>query len=175
MESIKLTKGMAERCVTVLRVIATGMNAWRKTRGSDDRRRKSTAAAEGAHQDYDRCPEIKGLPTERNKVSQSRWRPACSNVIGYGSVGVRCSSHTDPMPDFFLAPLPSFPCFRGGKASGYRQLEKESDTETRGRRRLWRWVDFRNYETPLAPGDPSVGGEARGAARPRQCHFNYAC
>lgn len=39
------------------------------------------------HEGYDRCPEIKGLPTERNKVSQSRWRPACSNVIGCGSAG----------------------------------------------------------------------------------------
>lgn len=174
MESIKLTEGMAERCVTVLRVIATGMNACRRMRGSDVGGRAPLQRAKGAREGYDRCPEIKGLPTERNKVSQSRWRPACSNVIGCGSAGVRCSSHTDPMPDFFSRSHPPFPVF-GGRASGYRQLEKESDTGTRGRRRQWRWVDFRNYETPLAPGDPSVGGEVRGAAWPRQCHFNYAC
>lgn len=108
MESIKLTEGMAERCVTVLRVIVTGMNAWRRTRGSGGGR-PPLQRAEGAHENYDRCPEIKGLPTERNKVSQSHWRPACSNVIGCGSAGVRYSSHTDPMPDFFHAPSSSPP------------------------------------------------------------------
>lgn len=49
--------------------------------------------------------------------------------------------------------------------------EDEEEEDVAAERR----VDFRNYETPLAPGDPSVGGGARGAARPRQCHFNYAC
>lgn len=105
---------MAERCVTVLRVIATGINAWRRMRGSDVGGRAPLQRAKGAHEGYDRCPEIKGLPTERNKVSQSRWRPFCSNVIGCGSAGVRCSSHTDPMPDFFSRSHPPFPVF-GGK------------------------------------------------------------
>jgi len=73
MESIKLTEGMAERCVTVLRVIVTGMNARRRMRGSDvGGGRAPLQRAEGAHEGYDRCLEIKGLPTERNKVSQSR-------------------------------------------------------------------------------------------------------
>lgn len=116
MESIKLTEGIAERwCVTVLTVIAAGMNAWRRMRGGDVGRGRPPVAArtEGAYEGYDRCPEIKGLPTERNKVSQSCWRPACSNVIGCGSVRVRYSSHTDPMPDFFHAfSHPPFLCFR---------------------------------------------------------------
>lgn len=176
MESIKLTEGIAERwCVTVLTVIAAGINAWRRMRGGDVGRGRPPVAAHGGRIRglWSISPEIKGLPTERNKVSQSCWRPACSNVIGCGSARVRYSSHTDPMPDFFHAFSHTlrFSVF-GGRVSGYRQLEKESDTGMRERRRR---VDFRNYETPLAPGDPSVDGGAHGAVRLRQCHFNYAC
>lgn len=120
------------------------------------------------------APKLRACPLSEIKLANRAGDRTVRTLLAVAAPGVRCSSHTDPMPDFFSRSHPPFPVF-GGSASGYRQLEKESDTGTRGRRRQWRWVDFRNYETPLAPGDPSVGGEARGAARPRQCHFNYAC
>lgn len=137
-------------------------SAWRRMRKQRRRRRRKTSAAASArrtHEGYDRCPEIKGLPTERNKVSQSRWRPACSNVIGCGSGGMRYSSHTDPMPDFFHVPphsphlrLPR-PLFSGRELPDTGNWRKRGDTGTRAR------ADGRTSERASGGGG---GGGRRG-------------
>ena len=111
----------------------------------------------------------------------------------------------DPMPDFFTPSLvfsffffffsfSLFFRFRGGKSPATPAMPiairervipwpprqpTTVDPRWTGHRAATRRADgaedFRNYGTPLVPGDSSVDGKAPGSLRPRQCHFNYAC
>lgn len=115
---------------------ATGTNA----RGGGEGGRggklpRLQARIERAHESYDRCPEIKGSPTERNKVSQSRRRPACSNVIGYGSdVGALFVAHRPDARFFFTRPLCPPPCFRGRGEEGEGERVRVSGYQAIGER-----------------------------------------
>lgn len=118
------------------------------------------------------APKLRACPLSEIKLANRAGDGPVRTLLVVAASGCVIRRTPTRCPIFFTHPLTLRFSVFGGRVSGYRQLEKESDTGTRERRRR---VDFRNYETPLAPGDPSVGGGAHGAVRLRQCHFNYAC
>lgn len=168
MESIKLTEGMAERCVTVLRVIrATGINAWwrRRKRSKRRRRRKVTAAASacGAHtRAMIDALKLRARPLSEIKLANRAGDRPVRTLLAVAATGCVIRRTPTRCPIFFTRPpfssslLPVFGRGRGRVREflDTGQLEKESETpeNARAARGGDARVDFRNYETPLAPG-----------------------
>lgn len=139
------------------------------------------------------APKLRACPLSEIKLANRAGGRSVRTLLAAATAGCVIRRTPTRCPIFFHAPsftlshppAASSPYFRNEsfrilaigerEATAERARGADGVSERRRRRPRPEGVDFRNYETPLAPGDPSVGGGARGAARPRQCHFNYAC